>query len=791
MSGRDTERSPAGGLNPFSPTAIARVAAPDGDMVSIPTPAILEATNILEHYLAAQNDNQATATDSGNVIAIVGEHGTGKTHLVDQLLRHANEAAQGPAGAPTRTLYLDAPAATFVTLYRQFVQELDLADIRDRVREYCTDILIDALSTSKLTADVVKGLRDGELDPMETIERLSLMESSFLQQVQGKLGNITKNQEFGTALTLLLRRGFDDAVWEWLSGHKPDQILVDRGITAAIDTETAALEATGVFALLYGHRNHRFIVAIDELDRILLASSRSDNTAITAFKKLLEVFASARALLILAGLPDYRDLLDKNTLERIGRIIELSGLTPENTIDFIVKTQQRAFGTPRLAPFTTDTVRHLVRLTDGTARKIVRLCHQLYRKAIDEETEVTHAMVRQAVRTQSNLPSIETVTSEVRQVLEGQGLRYFRNHMLGPDPHSRAEYWVPVGEESSGCAILLTESVLDLADSDSLARRALSIRNSAPDADTVLVVVGYLPSDMAAVLSESFPIEPLVYDYWTFEETLTAIVMARTRILEQQTSDDPSAVVRQRLERMNRQQMNTQKLIERLSERLDNWGSSADRQFTTIRSELGEISTTFSARDSLQPADSDSRTASPRHLPPEVDRLFEQAVTALGAFNRVDIVLHQSFAVEDEPPAVIDPRTQLRGRLWSKDLFQAMGVAALLQKLITVFRDNIEGWYRSCSLDDRGQLRATDQNRLSTLCQAYDALYEYLPVFQLDKLEQFSTSAESRDDPAGRVFRPSRTVHPQEVLSGLGARIQSEIIKTFSKVRSSGSDRRD
>jgi Cdc6-like AAA superfamily ATPase len=771
------------GENPFSPTAIARVSEFDTDTVTIPTPAIREAISVLEHYLASQR-KKTTATDHGNVIAIVGEHGTGKTHLVVKLLHHANEStnetAKNTAGTATRTLYLDAPAATFVTLYQRFIQKLKLPDVRNRVREYYADIVADALGASEFTVDVATGLRQGELDPIETIERLSLMESSFLQEVQRKLQNITDNEAFSTALTLLLRDGFDDAVWEWLSGHDPDQILMDRGITTTINSETAALEAMGVFALLYGHRNHRFIVAIDELDKILLASSRSDETAIAAFKKLLEVFAAARALLVLAGLPDYRDRLGTNVLQRIGRIIEISALTTENVTEFIRLTQQRTFGNPQLDPFTTDTVRYLVKLTDGTARKIIRLCHQLYRKAIDDETEVTDSMVREVARTQSNLPRIETVSGEVSQVLDARGLRYFRNHLVGRDPHSRADYWVRLGSQDADCAILLTESVLDLTDSERLTRRATSIRNAATDSETVLVVVGYLPSDRAAELNENFQ-TVLVYDHLTFNKSLEDYISKRTKILEEKTSDNFSSVIQQRLERMSRQQTNTQKIIERLAIHLDDWQSSADRQFATIRHELGEISNAFYATDSARSTGSRTGPGSPRRLPPEVDRLFEQAAAALGAVDRVDMVLHEPFTTaEQEVPAAIDPKARLRARLRSQELVQAMGVAVLLQKLVTAFRDSVNDWYRSYSLGDQGQLTSVDRTRLGMLCQTYDALYEYLPVFQLDKLERFNTYAESYGDPVDQTARPNRTTEVQEVVSRLGARIQSALLTIVS-----------
>jgi Cdc6-like AAA superfamily ATPase len=771
MSGSHSDIARTVEVNPFSPTAVARVAEFAPDTVTIPTPAIREAVRLLDGYLESPQH--------GNVIAIVGDYGTGKTHLAVELLQHAHRKAP----ERTKTIYLDAPAGTFVALYRRFIEQLELRDVRERVQEYYADIVADALSESAFGMDLAQPLRAGDIDPVEVVARLGLMESSFLQQVQRKLEDVTHNEAFGTALTLLLRHGFDDVVWEWLTGHEPDQILADRGIAAAVDTDAAALEAMGVFALLYGHRNRRFIVVIDELDKVLSAANRPTEDAIEGFKKLLEVFAGARAMLVLAGLPDYLDVLSGNARQRIGRVITASALSAENTIDFIRESRRRMHGHDALEPFTPDTVNYLVKLTDGIARKIVRLCFQLYRKATEEQQPVTVAMVHEvALNNQFDHASIDDVRNAVRRVLNAQGSTYRRDKLVGLDENSRADYWIPVGRAGSGCALVLTESVLTPEDSAQLVRRATAIRNAADQAgqtEALLIVVGYLPTEFAAELSAAFGAEPLVYDHWRFNETLASALAARIRGLEAVAADDPLEAVQERLGRMSRQQANTQRFIEQLAIRLEDNRTSSDRQLGVLQRELAGISDTLYS--DAPRSGGDAGVPTPLRLPADVAQLFGDAVTALDSLSQVVVVLRAAFAGAVEDPArAVDLRDEIRDWLRSQKVFPAFGVAVLLKRLVEAFRDGVADWYRSSAPTEQGQLYPVDRERLSALCRTYDVLYEELPLIGLEVLGELTTTS-TGDELYGQTVRSPRLADVRYTLDGLGARVQNAMLESFAQ----------
>lgn len=749
-------------LNPFPATAVASGA----EAVTVETPALREARYLLAGYLTAP-----PKSDSGNVIAIVGDYGTGKTHLAAELLRHIDRTA----GDTTHTIDIEASTGNFVLLYQKLVAQLDQMDVIRRVREYYADIVADDLRHSELTADLAPRMRSGELDPVQVVDQLNLMDSDLLQRVRRKLEDVTNKEEFSTALTLLLRTGFDRAVWEWFRGGVPDQILVDRRIKDPIATDADALEAMGVFALLYGHRGHRFVLVIDELDKLLSTSRGTATATVDAFKRMLQVFAAANALLILVGLPDYIDAVGPTVVERIGRIVRVSALTTEHAEEYIRRSQQEAGGTATLTPFTHDTVKYLVEITDGVARRVVRLCHHLYRKAVSEETQVTEAMVREVARAQIGFfVNIESVRREVRRTLDAQGLRYFSYHPIGPDARARVDYWIPLGYRDSGCAVLLTDSVFGPREVRLLNERSILIKNSVAGAETVLIVVGYLPSTLSQELTEVFGIEPLVYDHWTFNESLAAILSTRATLIEDASAEDPLTMIRNRVERMNRQQTNTQRFVEQLATHIEAMRALSDHEFGAIRRDLDGIT------QALQPSATvpqiPDRGAVPPSLPPSVSTLFDDASSALSALSRADGVFRQALTDAGRSLSdAVEARMTIRTRLAPK-VFEAMGVASLLRTLLNAFQDAVTDWHRTHA----GAVRDLDKVELGALCRSYDALYDFLPLFRLKELDQFELSPGGASESFYQTVRSTHLTNAYQAFDGFGNRVQTALLSAVS-----------
>ncbi|WDZ86929.1 BREX system ATP-binding domain-containing protein [Micromonospora cathayae] len=749
---------PIGAVNPYPSSAVAQIADAGSTSVTIPTVAVRRAVNAMDAYLAAVRAR--SETPSGQVLAIVGDYGTGKTHLASYLIRHAGTSLAGAV----QSVHLNAPPDTFVSLYRAFADKLveRREIVLERVRSLYASILADELRTSEATAPVADRLLSGRIDPVRLVEQFGLMESEFLRQLRDRLREVTDNAEFSQALTLLLRGGFEDAVWEWFSGRPPAEVLRERGITKAItSSEATALQAMGVFALLIGHGTHPFVVVIDELDQLLTAAGRRADEAIDAFKEMLRVFAASNTFLILAGLPDLLTSLRRDVRDRITERITMSPLTTTEVQEYVLTRQGG-----RLYPFTEETLAHVVDLTSGVPRGVISLCHRLWRRANDQHTPVTSAMVRQVAREVYDAGSASQVRTEIRQVLVGAGYDSFvPDHFLDAGPDSRVDYWVPIGQHDVGLAILLSEPLLDETDIVAVEQRCRSIR-AGRDCELLLIALEPPPNRFRQRLWEAVGREPLTYHPRSFTDQFAVeFKTLATRLEERYPPDGPLASVAPHLTRLNRRQSATQDLLTVLTGSLEELRGRNDQQLAAIYRELHEI------QRGLSPTGDERRghLGVVATLPPPVVALFDAAYTSVDLITPARELLRRSFE-EDEGGR--GARQAVRARMRTSEIHAATGVAALLTSLIEAFGHAMVDWYRSLGHPPGTGLTTRTRERLDTICQIFDVVYEYLPLYQLRSLRELVGYAGP-----GRQQREA-----EDILGDFSSRVRQELLTALTPV---------
>ncbi|WBB77393.1 hypothetical protein O7606_13930 [Micromonospora sp. WMMD882] len=712
-----------GEVNPYPSSAVAQIADAGSTSFTIPTVAVRRANNTMDAYLAAVRADPRRA--SGQVLAIVGEYGTGKTHLAAHLIRHAGTTLDGAL----QSVHLNAPPDTFVSLYLAFAEKLDQRReiVHEQVRSLYAEIVAEDLRSSAATAPLADSLRAGALDPVALVEGFGLMETEFLRRLQEHLREITDNVGFSRALTLLLRGGFEAAVWEWFSGRPPSEVLRERGITWSITgSETTALQAMGVFALLIGHGAHPFVMVIDELDQLLTAAGRPDE-AIDAFKEMLRVFAASNTFLILAGLPDLLTSMRKDVRDRISEQITMTGLTSAEVQDYIVARQRG-----HLEPFTEQTVAHLVDLTNGVPRAVISLCHRLWRHARDHHTVVTTDLVRRMAREYYNdNTGIQNVRAEIRQVLVDAGYdTYIPEHFLDAGSDSRVDYWVPVGPEDAGCAVILAEPLLDETDIAAVERRAQSIR-AHRDCELLLVVLEPPPARFRQRLREAVGREPITYHRRAFLDQFALEFKAvATRLADRYPLEGSVALVTPHLMRLARRQTTTQQMLTMLVESVDELRGRSDQRLAAIHRELHEIQREVSTSVGEQQG---GHLAVVAALPQAVIDLFDAAFTQVDLLTPTGELLRQAFQEDD---AGRHAQQSVRARIPSAEIHQAIGVTTLLVSLIEAYGYTLAEWYRSVTQVPTARLTVRHRERLETVCNVFDAVFDYLPLYQLRRLRE-------------------------------------------------------
>ncbi|MEO6087589.1 MAG: hypothetical protein ABIQ18_31215 [Umezawaea sp.] len=738
--------------NPFSPMAVARITdfdSHDSPEISIETDAIRLATSHVTAYLRSSADED----HAGTIIAIVGDYGTGKTHLAVQLVRYARAELTDPANA----MYLDATAESFIELYRRFMHKVGLAGVLSQVSDYYADVVAESLQSTGLTADTVEWLNSRDLQPEQVVERMGLMESALLRKVQGALRDVTENKAFGTALALLLRKGFEHSVWTWLTGGHPDQVLVERGITKPIDSEVAALEAMGVFALLFGGRRRRFVLVVDELDKIFSLSNQPRPSTLAAFQTLLEVFAKAGACLVLAGLPDFRTVLGPSVRQRIAHTVTMAGLSKEEVAEFV----QLAQGGTALDPFTMDSIGYLTTVARGNARNVIRLCHRVFRIVDDDgdpDALVTHEVVEQAARELFGTLSSDDIHGVVRRLLDAAGFDYHHDYLLGAGEESKADFWITFPGREGGCAVLVTQSLLDSGNVAEVRRRVAGVKDAADGAEIVVVVNGVLVDGAAIQVRELIGRDPLVHVERTFAEDFRALVGAIGQLLVGPDAGEPLVVLGQRIDHMARQHSSLYGFMEQLAEHVDSARGSTERQLAAIHRRL-------TALPEVDGTESSGRSP----LPPDVERLFREAVDVLEELTQLDVMLAEAFE-----PAPEEDQEAVHRRLRSGDFRIAAGRAALMQKTVLSFRTSVAQWF-GAEAAGGAVPTAEAEDRLDQLCRAYDGISEYLPVFGLDALFELPPWSARNSGMVAAVNQAGRRNRVATALENLSPRVKRAV----------------
>jgi hypothetical protein len=499
----------AGQGNPFVlwGTAGALDSAPD--MVTIATPAVQRARTVLDEYLLSKEDRP------GGVAVIVGEHGSGRTHILIDALGRALRRLPHPANA----VYVNAPSGGFLDLYRMLIGELTHAGVRDRVLGLYTDVVADHFAAIAITRELGARLRSGQYDVLRLVADLKLPHTTFLETLRQRLQKITRNDDFSIVLPLLLREGFEVAASEWLAGHSTDELLRERQVGRSIDDETAAVAAISAIFRLYAADGQRFLLFIDDMERTISSAGRRPDTA-DHMRQLMQVVSETGAYLICSALPEGLHSLEPRLLNRIGDIIRTTPFTVVDAQMYVASVFRRRTAEEGTGPFTGEIIASLTDLSEGSPQRLVQFLHYAYQEYMTAGT-LNEAMVRRVIRDRFEFVTMQNADAEIRRILSAHAWNYRHRHTFGGRLHPPVDYWIPGG---AGCALLISESVLTRDDALWLAHRADVIRTMASGVETAVVVIGHLARSAAEELSAAFSAEPIVYTSQGFAEALHAML---------------------------------------------------------------------------------------------------------------------------------------------------------------------------------------------------------------------------------------------------------------------------
>jgi type II secretory pathway predicted ATPase ExeA len=755
--------------NPFPRAAIARPSALSPGTPTIPTPAVEDLRRLIDEYVAGTLSAESGARsgqapqDDGQILVIEGDYGSGKTHLIREALSRVAEARK--TGFDPRPVYLTAPGGSLVLLYTEVMRDIGLHEMLARVLEFYSDVVANDLRGHPFAKQQVGQLERDEVDPRLVIADHGLSEGALLAELRRRLSSVTSDQAFSHALVLLLQSELRDMVWEWLLGGSPSQLLRENGLSRPIDTDIQALEALGVLARIYRRGQRRFVLAVDEMEKLVLSWNRSDQGRVQAFKKLLEVFRRTGALLIIAGLPEIFEILPPET-QRIDAIIRPSDLGRDNVQWYIAKTMATARRRETLEPFTPESIDYIVYATRGRARDVVRLCYYAYESASATGREITRDDVNRVATTLSRQGGArEMVRGEIRQLLAEQARTPVEGWLFPGIPEVVVDFWVPVGDQGAGCAVFISDSILDDHQAAIVADRISLVRSSGSGRTVIQVVSGYLPADLRRRLEEALSGEPLIaYSPGTFDAEFTRVMNAAVGLIvgeavESSPGGAELRMLREETSRLASQQATMLRLIQE--------SASRDEQL------LGTLQRAVTAGPGAPRLVPEDKEAS---LPPGLKRLFGAAEDSLTAYGDVRALVDDAFALAEEEPGVT---YALAYRLRDSDAFAPIGVMTFLAALLQGFQRGVQAWLGSLGQPgERVEALTTGQvERLRAVCQAYNALYDTAPLFKLDRLPEITSATAAGQGNLSRAGRTMRADALRGAFDGLGDRVYQAAVE--------------
>jgi hypothetical protein len=320
---------------------------------------------------------------------------------------------------------------------------------------------------------------------------------------------------------------------------------------------------------------------------------------------------------------------------------------------------------------------------------------------------------------------------------------------------------------------VVSGSVLDNDDIARLSDLATVVAAARGGTNSVLLVVnGYLTTEVDAALTQVFGARPVLYEPRSFENRLTDALTRAARFLTVPDHDGASSV-NERMDQIQRQQASIHGYLEEVGTHLDRVSGRLARFAATTDEKFGDLVTMMTALTATTSTIAAPVEPSRPELPQDVDQLFSGALVALADLDRFDALLNDVFDADNAADTGA-LRGTIRSRLRAPDAAMTAGVAVLLRKAITAFRTGVTGWYRDHADGPLPDQR--DRDRLDALCSTYDSIAEYLPPFHVVNLGDLVATKNEERDPVARSVRRQQQATTRDMLENLSMRVRQAVL---------------
>lgn len=525
--------------NPFPVTAVANFHNNVQNNLIVETSAIKEAKTLIDTWIK-NND--------GITVAVQGEYGTGKTQLAIELKKYISNYDKDTFNF----ICLDSPSDGFLKMYKnRFLNELTKTQVLKRLKECYSQIIIDDLKEDELYSEIIN--RQTKLmKGLELIQKLGLPKSKYDRIFEKRLEDITNNTYFVPALLLLMEPQFEDEVWKWFGGAEPSEALKERFVDFSINNDSLALDAIGVFAFLFGQQGCKFVLFIDEMEKILSNTEEIQLGSFDALKKLFATVKATKSLLILCGLPDYYEAFPRDVQQRIGYEIKTKEISLSEVKNYISNANQLTNNIKSCSPFSDEILKIVIDISHGNIRMIIRLLYHSYNWYLNNNQDID---IKALCIILDNIYGLDTdnVRTGLAQMIVSMGWRFKEKKENGNDNADMVmDFWLPsvltpLDSFDKGIEVYIASNMV----SDDDYQRIYSKIHNESSNYKIVVVEGFISKKYYDLLSKDVK-HILQYRAHDFKTIFLSIVEGEQAAYQNALNKDNIVITNEKIDQLTR-----------------------------------------------------------------------------------------------------------------------------------------------------------------------------------------------------------------------------------------------
>lgn len=426
----------------------------------------------------------------GAALGICGEHGSGKTHVLNWLAQRGSEITRSECAI----LYAKADSARMLDIYQHVIREVK----RPRIIELLQRALVTIARAEVRAAKVMEPI-DQRLDDVPSLNRL--IEEGSLDR--SRLDNLLQKRLEEVAPPDLVRTLIDcagpsgEAAYHWLRGDEVNATaplgLVHKfssnaeGGAALDNDDTIALHGLTLIAALHELAEIPLVLMIDQLEVLLRAEGQRLETLSSLAKRAIEALSAASALVFIAGTEDGWSRLTRDVFPRFrgGTPYRVGSLNRDQCVLLIDAYTDRSTSYSKAA------MERLLELSGGSPREILRISNRAFESHEGRLESVTADELLEHARQSSTIADRSRLALEmIDQIARG---RFEHNDDIRFDDNLTVDRLIRTGSRPVAAIHLMRAA--DPTE-EAVAARSLSdvgarIKKEWPGAVMIAVTVGY------------------------------------------------------------------------------------------------------------------------------------------------------------------------------------------------------------------------------------------------------------------------------------------------------------